>query len=130
MLKGFGDGGDGVAVLVDQRSDDAGLVDGAGGLRRRVRREHRGLDGGAGGGLGDGGDVLAALAVDPVRQTLEAVDEFVETVGKFDDAQRHRRERRRGGGALAAQRREPRADTGDGDQIDAAHGFEGGSASS
>jgi hypothetical protein len=87
----LGDGGQGEAVLVGERGDDAGLVHGAEGLPGRVGGEETRLGGGAGDGLDDDGDPAEPLA-GPAGQALEAVEDLEGAVGGGGDAQRQRRE--------------------------------------
>ena len=87
----LGDGGQGEAVLVGERIDDAGLVHGAEGLPGRVGREETRLGGRAGDVLDDNGDLAEPLA-GPAGQALEAVEDLEGAVGGEGDAQRQRRE--------------------------------------
>lgn len=90
-----GDGADGEAVLVGQGGGDAGLVHGAGRLGGRVGLEEPGLEGDAGSGLDDDGDLATPLG-SPAGQALEAVEDLVEAVSGGGDT-----ERLRGQGCLA-----------------------------
>jgi hypothetical protein len=100
----LGDRGQGEAVFVRERCDDAGLVHGAEGLAGGVGSEEPRLGGRAGDGLDEDGDFAEPFA-NPEGQSLEAVEDLEGAVGGGGDANGERREIGLTVGPRAPQRR-------------------------